>query len=248
VHEALVAERATFAAESGRRAPGADPKPFRPHPGRTANPTDPDSRTMKGPRGMLQGYNGQALVAADGLIVAADLRQAAADYEQLEPMLRLARANLAAAGVTEEMDVLVADAGYWSEANAAMERAEGPRLLIPPTVGHRRAPDSRRPLGPGRLRMSARLADPVNRKLYDRRDTIVEPVFGQLKEIRGVRRFQRRRLRACASEWQLLCATHNLLKLWRYGSGRSGRGPGKGRRPARPPRSANHRRPPAQRI
>lgn len=67
-----------------------------------------------------------------------------------------------------------------------------------------------------RLRMDARLATDEGRNLYRRRSTIIEPVFGQIKDPRGIRRFQRRGLTACASEWKLITATHNLLKLWRH--------------------------------
>jgi transposase len=236
-HEAMVADREAFRAETGHRAPGRDPRPFRPRPDREANPTDPDSRQMKVPKGWLQGYNAQALVASDGLVIAAGLTQQRGDVGQLEPLLRAATANLARAGVAREIGTLVADAGYWGEGNAALERADGPRFLIPPMTGLQRRPGSRRPLGPGRARMFQRLADPAQRALYRRRQAIVEPVFGQLKEIRGIRRFQRRGVEACAAEWQLACATHNLLKLWRH-KGRSGSGgPQPDRRLIRKPHS-----------
>ena len=66
-----------------------------------------------------------------------------------------------------------------------------------------------------RARMTARLATPQGQALYKRRSQIIEPVFAQIKEPRGIRRFQRRGLTACRSEWKLITATHNLLKLWR---------------------------------
>jgi transposase len=234
-HEAMVAARAAFRDETGHRPPGREPGPFRARPEREANPTDPDSRAMPGPRGKgwLQGYNGQALVAADGVVIASELTQAGNDALQLEPLLRAGAANLVAAGVATGIGTLLADAGYWSEANAALERADGPRFLIPPTAGTQRRPGSQWPLGPGRARMFERLADPAQRALYERRQTIVEPVFGQIKEIRRVRRFQRRGLAACASEWQLTCATHNLLKLWRHRRRSGPGGPPSGSRRSR---------------
>ena len=71
-------------------------------------------------------------------------------------------------------------------------------------------------IGPDvRARMTARLTTPEGRALYKRRAQIIEPVFGQIKDPRGIRRFQRRGLAACNSEWKLITATHNLLKLWR---------------------------------
>jgi Transposase DDE domain len=64
--------------------------------------------------------------------------------------------------------------------------------------------------------MLTRLANPTGRRVYAQRATAIEFVFGQLKAARGVRRFQRRGHAACASEWKLLAATHNLFKLWRH--------------------------------
>src|SRR5581483_3878222 len=73
-------------------------------------------------------------------------------------------------------------------------------------------------LDPGLLRsqMQQRLDDPRNAQRYAQRKVIAEPVFGQIKENRGFRRFTRRGLDAVNSEWKLICGTHNLLKLWRH--------------------------------
>jgi Transposase DDE domain len=64
--------------------------------------------------------------------------------------------------------------------------------------------------------MTAKLTSDDGKALYAQRKQTVEPVFGQIKEIRGAHRFMRRGMRACEAEWKLLCGTHNLLKLWRY--------------------------------
>lgn len=173
---------------------------------------------MKGGTGWVQGYHGQVVVAEDGRILAAELTQEGSDYHQLVPMIETTRANLAAAGIRGRVRTLLADAGYWSEANLeAVEATGGPRLLIAPTAGAERKPGSTQRVARGRERMRRRLARPTAQTLYRRRGAIVEPVFGQLKEVRGVRRFRRRGFTACASEWRLICATHNLLKLWRHG-------------------------------
>jgi hypothetical protein len=66
--------------------------------------------------------------------------------------------------------------------------------------------------------MEAKLTDAEGKARYKLRKQTIEPVFGQIKEIRGARRFQRRGRRACTAEWLLLCGTHNLLKLWRHGA------------------------------
>jgi len=193
------------------------------------NPTDPDSRKMRASDGWIQGYNGQIVVAEDGLILAAELTQDANDVRQLGPLVEAMHANLAAAGVRRRVGTVLADAGYWSEAGVtAAERSGGPRLLIAP---HRPTTASTRAAYPVRARMHRRLAGPSGRARYRRRGAIVEPVFGQIKEVRRARRFQRRGLVACQSEWRLLCATHNLLKLWRR------------RRPNPPHRPTTDRRP-----
>lgn len=198
------------------------------------NPTDPDSRKMKAANGWVQGYNGQVVVAEDGLILAAELTQDANDVGQLEPLIEATRSNLASAGISGRIGTLLADAGYWSEVNvAAVERAGGPRLLIAPM---RPTTRSTRARFPTRARMHRRLATPSGRARYRRRGAIVEPVFGQLKEARGVRRLSRRGRVACQSEWRLVCATHNLLKLWRHQRNRPPDGPPDGPLGGRPSR------------
>lgn len=120
-----------------------------------ANATDPDSRIMKSPRGFLQGYNAQAVVAETGVVVAVSVTDEGTDHAQLEPMVEAVNANLEAAGITEGIGTVLADAGYWSTANAALER--GPQLLIatakrgkvkravPPTLGSAEIPERLRP-------------------------------------------------------------------------------------------------------
>jgi transposase len=219
-YEADLERRAAAEAAAGQPLPGRRPTPGAGHrrTWQERNTTDPDSRKMKAATGFVQGYNGQIVVAEDGLIVAAGLSQVANDVDQLEPMLAQAGANVAAAGFGRpRFGTVLADAGYWSEANFGVEGRGGPRLLIPPTAGRPRGPGSRRPPTPGRDRMRRRLARPATAAVYRRRSAIVEPVFGQIKEVRAIRRFRRRGYAACASEWRLICATHNLLKLWRHG-------------------------------
>ena len=69
--------------------------------------------------------------------------------------------------------------------------------------------------------MAAKLASDQGKACYAKRKETVEPIFGQVKDVRGARRFMRRGLRACQAEWKLLCGTHNLLKLWRYQTARA---------------------------
>src|SRR4029077_18102073 len=94
---------------------------------RTAHVTDPESRIMKTKDGFLQGYNAQAVVARNGVVVACSVSQNANDVELFEPMLGHLSATLGAAAIEEAAGLILADAGYWSEANAT---AEGPPRLI----------------------------------------------------------------------------------------------------------------------
>ncbi|MGF1579235.1 MAG: transposase, partial [Gemmataceae bacterium] len=64
-------------------------------------------------------------------------------------------------------------------------------------------------------KMQQKLQSEEGRKIYSRRKVIVEPVFGQIKGARGLRRFLLRGLEKIRAEWSLMCLTHNLLKLWR---------------------------------
>src|SRR3954463_2794501 len=88
-------------------------------PDRTINVTDPDSRNLKTPRGWVQGYNAQAVVSAEQIIVAADISTESLDTANLEPMITSARRELQAAGVADAPGVVLADAGYWT--NEAIE-------------------------------------------------------------------------------------------------------------------------------
>ncbi len=213
------------AARAKGKPPRAHLKPRRrdeaPNPKATANTTDPDSRFMHTRRGSVQGYNAQAVTTLEQVIVAAELTQAANDLQQLEPMLAATTATLGAAGIPQRPGTLLADSGYWTIANlTAIPNA--PELLIPP-ARHGRQGKPRKDGKPTasrsdglRAAMNAKLASDDGQALYALRQQTIEPVFGQLKEQQGARRFLRRGLVACEAEWKLLCGTHNLLKLWRH--------------------------------
>ena len=111
--------------------------------------------------------------------------------------------------------VVVADAGYWHQRQIETVASEGIQVLVSPDSGLRRGP---RPGWTGGLYdvMRGVLATPEGRALYSRRQATIEPVFGQLKFNRQIRRFQRRGRAACRSEWRLIAASHNLLKLHRH--------------------------------
>src|SRR5262249_7789294 len=110
--------------EKGHAKPGRPPNPDRtpPSPAK-ANMTDPDSRLMKTVGGFVQGYNAQAAVCASQVIVAAELTQDVNDVKQFVPLAQAALDNLAAVGV-DSIDTMVADAGYWANANATCGLAD----------------------------------------------------------------------------------------------------------------------------
>jgi len=190
-----------------------------------ANVTDPDSRIMKTRKGYVQGLNAQAAVTEDQVIVAEDVTQQENDKQQLHPMLDQAEANRQAVGVKETMGTALADAGYSSDDNFRKVPAGDAQLLIATQKDwkQRKAMQDRPPRGRIPLGLSAtelmerKLRTKRGRELYKWRSRTVEPVFGQIKDVRGFDRFMRRGFEACRSEWSLICATHNLLKLWRSG-------------------------------
>jgi transposase len=215
----------TAAARAKGKQPRAHIKPRRrdeaPNPKATANTTDPDSRFMHTRRGSIQGYNAQAVTTTEQVIVAAELTQQANDLQQLDPMLAATSATLTAAGIPERPGRLLADSGYWTIANLSTI-PDAPELLIPP-ARHGRQGKPRKDGKPTasrsdglRAAMTATLASDDGKACYAKRKETIEPVFGQLKEQQGARRFLRRGLAACEAEWKLLCGTHNLLKLWRH--------------------------------
>lgn len=223
-----IEERDAEEQATGKKKRGRKPKEPESAPEETAkaNVTDPESRVMKTRQGYVQGYNAQAVVTEDQVIVAAEVTQEANDVKQLHPMLEQTEANLAAVELEEEVQAVLADAGYWSETNICKADSEGPELFIATTKDWKQRKAMReRPSPRGRIPKDLGLRDRMERKLltqrgrclYRKRSQTVEPVFGQVKATRGCERFMQRGLEAVASEWKLICATHNLLKLFRSG-------------------------------
>jgi transposase len=210
------AYRARGVMRDGRRF-GAPPKPFEPPatPAGKVNVTDPDSRNVKTPRGYMQGYNVQAAVNEHQIVVAAEVNADSSDFGHLEPMVDAARTELTAAGVTDEPEVVVADAGYWHQAQMDSIVSQGIPVLIPPDAGKRKGARPGWDGGPYAF-MRRVLETTLGNALYRKRQVTVEPVFANTKFNRGIDRFQRRGRSACSSEWRLIAATHNLLKLHRH--------------------------------
>jgi transposase len=203
--------------KDGRRF-SRPPDPYTPPatPQGEINLTDPDSRVVKGSRGrgFLQGYNAQAVANEHQIVIAAEVMTVAPDFGHLEPMLDAAQRELAAVGVDEIPDVLVADAGYWHQQQMQRIIDRGVPVLIPPDAKSRKGT---RPGWDGGLYAFMRrvLATERGGELYRQRQPMIEPVFGQTKHNRGMARFHRRGRAAVRTEWRLITATHNLLKLHR---------------------------------
>lgn len=213
-------ERETGQKARGKRPVVPDPDQALPEPTAQRNFTDPESRIMKdgASKGFEQAYNAQIVVEdASQVIVAVGVTQDANDKRQLIPMVKKVEENLG-----ELPEHVSADAGYFSETNVAAKDLERVNLYIPPdrqAHGANLLPVRGRP--PKNLsvadRMRRTLRTKAGRNVYRFRKAIVEPVFGQIKEARGFRRFSLRGLANVEAEWTLVCLTHNLLKLFRSG-------------------------------
>ena len=220
----MIAEHAEWlaagiASDGSRRMAGArhnlKPYPLSPEPAGKINVTDPDSGNLKTTRGWVQGYNAQAVVGEGQIVLAAEISTESLDTANLEPMIATALGELAAAGVSDTPEVVLADAGYWK--NDAIETlcGRGIPTLVAPDADRRKEPRPGR--RGGRYDFARRvLATDWGKQLYLKRQGTVEPVFGQIKSNRGANRFLRRGRSAVRSEWRLLTATHNLLKLHRH--------------------------------
>lgn len=188
-----------------------------PHPKAQRNFTDPDSRLMERAGTFLQAYNCQAAVDGSGqIIVGADLTNQCPDNGNLDPMIQQVEANCGAAP-----EKVTADAGYWRPDVAEACSQLGTEVYV--ATERRRhwdrddtVTDGEPPEGvDAREAMRWKLRTEEGRQVYAERKKIVEPVFGQIKEARGFRRFLLRGLEKTSGEWLLMCATHNLLKLFR---------------------------------
>jgi transposase len=218
---ATLAERQRQAETTGRKPPGRppqvpDPAQATPDPKAQRNFTDPESRIMKdgATKGFVQAYNAQAAVDGEAqIIVAAAVTQAANDKRQLVPMLTQVGATCGEAPAAAS-----ADSGYFSEAAVTADALAGIDLYVPPDrQKHGAAPEPMPDDGTVIGAMRAKLQTTAGHAVYALRKAIVEPVFGQIKAARGFRRFSFRGFRNVQAEWQVICLTHNLLKLFRAG-------------------------------
>jgi transposase len=217
------AEEAARREAEGEAPPKTAPADAVPGPKDQINFTDPESRIMKvADKGWDQCGNAQAVADEAQIILAADVTDQANDKRQALPMMDQARANLDAAGVEQAIGAGLMDSGYYSEANTAGLERRG----IDPYVATERLKHGEEipPVPRGRIpkdlsakqRMARKLRTKKGRKEYAKRKGIIEPIFGQVKQVLGFRQFSLRGLAAMRAEWRLMCAVHNLLKLWRH--------------------------------
>lgn len=184
-----------------------------PLPKSKRNLTDPDSRMMKDlvTQSYQQGYNSQIAVDAQAqVIVAAKVVQAGNDQQQLVPVLQEVAQNLG-----RMPEAASADGGYFSTAALTHEAVREINLHVPPNEPEPDLGETLPAPASVQQRMWQKLRSPDGRTIYNQRQAIVEPVFAQIKHVRGFRQFLFRGLVQVESEWLLICLTHNLLKLFR---------------------------------
>ena len=219
IQEAMkaVEERAREKAQ----AEGKPDKAAKPEDKAQYNFTDPESRIMKSPEGFVQAYNAQAAVTGIAVDRRAGSDASANDKEQIEPMVEVIEEQSG-----QRPEELLADNGYCSEKNLEhLDSAAAPDKRIEGYIatGRQKHGEVRNCCPRGPLPKGATRVDRMRRKLqtkagaaiYAARKVIVEPVFGQIKQARGFRRFSLRGLAKVQAEWALVCATHNILKMYR---------------------------------
>src|SRR5476651_1994728 len=222
-HEAKLAARKAREESSGKKTGGKPPSPPAPGalPTDQINLTDEESRIMPvAGGGFEQCYNAQAVVAAGSmLVVATDVVQAPNDKQQLAPMLDKLPALPDQLG---EAETLLADSGYFSEANVEACAAAGIEPLIPqgrqthyPPLSERFAQAPPAPENPTPLEtMAHRLKTPEGKNLYALRKQTPEPVFGIIKSVMGFRQFSMRGLEKARGEWSLVTMAWNIKRMF----------------------------------
>lgn len=193
-----------------------------PDPKAQRNFTDPESKIMKvSNKGWDQCGNAQAMANAQQIILAADVTAEPNDKRQVEPMFQQTRESLKAARVKEKVKHGLMDAGYYSEANVKyLERRKAEPFIATGRLKHHEeagvTPRGRMPEDlSAKQRMARKLRTRRGKALCAKRKGIIEPIFGQIKQVLGFRQFLLRGLAKIRAEWRLVCLTHNMLKLYR---------------------------------
>jgi transposase len=225
------AEADTERARQGKKRRGREPKAVEETPPDKAQMSFTDAELHIMPTNHKGwDYCGNAQASTDGayqVILACDVTDAPNDKQQAEPMAQATLANLDQAGIErpkndsgqEQAIPATLDNGYYSEAAAQALEDLGfdPYIAAGRHKHHEPEAEVSAEAATAKERMAAKVRTPEGKALYSRRKVMVEPVFGQVKEDRGFRRFLLRGLKKIRGEWSLVCMTHNLLKIWRYG-------------------------------
>jgi transposase len=216
-NEAYEAYRAQGRMRDGRRF-GRPANPYQPPavPAGKVNVSDPDSRPIPIGFGFVQGYNAQAAVNEQQIVLAAELTNISTDFSQLDPMVTATLGELERAGIDQPPEAVAADAGYWNERH--MDEVVANKhipVLVAPDKGTRGTP--KRWLTSARASwMRTVLSSEHGHQRYRKRKQTVEPLFGNTKHNSGVYRFHRRGRIKVRLEWRLLMMTHNLTKAHRH--------------------------------
>jgi transposase len=174
--------------------------------------TDADARFLRERSGFVLGYTAEAAVNEDHLIVGQRVTQNAADNHSLIPMVEEAERQS-----QSQAEKILADAGFFSLENIAQLESRGLDVYLPDSNLARelntgqRCPPTR--LGSTQRRMRQKLRGPTGQAVYRRRKALVEPVWGTLKEQRGMRRFRLRGLEKVSLEFTLAAISFNLTRL-----------------------------------
>lgn len=223
--DARLRERAAQIAATGKGIPGRKPKPPLRDPDEKINVTDPDCRIMKDAHHTyFAGYNGQNVVSGDWVYIVSRVVNDENDTQQLHPMMDATTHNLTKAGSSENVAVFTGDSGYRTHDAVDALDTDGPIVLLATGKEHetRRAagePPTRQGPPPDDAtpaeRIDWHMETAWGKQTYRRRSATVEPGFGQIKHNRGIGRFSRLGLTAVDSEWKLINATGNIMRLFR---------------------------------
>lgn len=185
--------------------------------GKKMSRTDPEARFLRERGGFALGYTAEVAVQEDHLIVGQRVTQNAADNDSLIPLVEEAERQTG-----RKAEKVLADAGFFSLRNVEELEARGLDLYLPDSNLARELNTGKRCAGMRlsrrQRRMRQKLRSPAGQALYRRRKALVEPVWGSLKEQRGMRRFRLRGLRKVAIEFQLAAIAFNLTRLARIAS------------------------------
>lgn len=222
-YDEKTAAREAKAKQSGKKPHGREPNPPEPGPRKKdqVNLTDEESRIMpSSDKGFVQAYNAQAAVDVDTmLIVESHITQAPNDKQEINPALS------SLASLPEELgevEVILADAGYYSDSNVTACEKAGMEPFIPPRREKHNQPLAERFAEPGPLppeadpisKMRHKLKTADGRGLYAKRKCTIEPLFGIIKHVMGFRQFLLRGFKAVTGEWTLVSIAWNIKRMF----------------------------------